>query len=242
MITGGADKPKKVEKLHIKTLNADPACFHICGESQAKVNLAKKQLQELIKGQCLSLDIPDNAIQSLSEGDCQRIADIQRTLGISISTKNVQDQLVLVISGHRVSVFEASSEINMILRKAKETRDAELARLMAAWQYQSQGFGFKNFNPETNYKLEQALKNQDSQVKVTIEGQKYTVHMPYGPATDDQGGTLEIKRIDLTEGIPVVLFNWSQRLLKLLQPAQNFPGAVHFLGANTCNILINNNN
>ncbi|XP_075904598.1 poly(ADP-ribose) polymerase family member 14-related sequence 1 isoform X2 [Nelusetta ayraudi] len=202
MFASGADKPKKVENHVIETLNADPACFHICGESQAKVNLAKKKLQDLISDQYHSHDIPDNAIQSLSKEDCQSIAAIQRRLGISISTKNIQEQLVLVICGHRAHVFEACTEINAILRKAKEKRDAELAGLMAAWQYQSHGSKFKNFNPDTTYRLEQALKNQDSQVKVTIEGKQYIVQMPQGPATDNQGGTLEINRIDLTEGLP----------------------------------------
>lgn len=202
IFAGGADKPKKVENHVIKTLNADPACFHICGESQAKVNLAKKKLQDLIKARYHSLDIPDNAIHSLSKEDCQSIAAIQRSLGISISTKNIQEQMVLVICGHRPQVFEASTDINAILRKAKEKRDAELAGLMAAWQYQSHGSKFKNFSPETTYKLEQALKNRDSQVKVTIEGKQYTVQMPQGPATDNQGGTLEINRIDFTEGLP----------------------------------------
>lgn len=200
-----ADKPKKAENYVIKTLNADPVCFHICGQTQAKVNLAKKKLQDLINNQHHSLDIPDNAIESLSKEDCQRIADIQRSSGISISTKNVQEQLVLVISGHKPDVYVASNEINEILRKTKEKRDAELAGLMAAWQYQSQGFKFKNFSSATNYKLEQALKNQVSQVQVTIEGKQYTVQMPHGPAVDNQGSALEIKRVDLTEGILLVL-------------------------------------
>lgn len=223
IFTGGGDKPKKVENHVIETLNADPAFFHICGESQAKVNLAKKKLQDLINDQYHSHDIPDNAIQSLSKEDCQSIAAIQRRLGISISTKNNQEQLVVVICGHRPHVFEASTEINVILRKAKEKRDAELAGLMAAWQYQSQGDRFKNFNPDTTYRLEQALKNQDPQVKVTIEGKQYIVQMPQGPATDNQGGILEINRIDLTEGILLVSSDWSQRLLKLLKPTQDNP-------------------
>lgn len=163
--------------------------------------MAKKKLQDLINEQFLCVNIPDGAVQSFSGGDYQRIADLQRSLGVSISSRKLPDHSALVISGHRPCVYEASNEINMILRKAKEERDAELSGLMAAWQHQSQGAAFQNFNPETSYKLEQALKNQDPQVKVTIRGQRYTVQMPLGPATDDQGGTLEIKRIDLTEGL-----------------------------------------
>lgn len=204
MLTVKADEPKKVEKLVIETLNADPACFHICGQSQVKLNLAKKKLQDLINDQYHSLDILDNAIQSLSIEDCQHISDIQRSLGISLSTKNIQEQLVLVVSGHKPDVYKASSEINAILRNAKEKRDAELGGLMTAWQYQSHGFRFKNFNPETNYKLEQAWKNLDSYVEVTIKGKQYTVRMPQEPATDNQGRTLEVNRVDLTKGILLV--------------------------------------
>lgn len=154
---GSPDKPKKVGKHAIETLNGDPAYFHICGESKANVNLAKKKLQDLINDQYHCLDIRDKRILRLSQEDSKRITDIQRRLGISIRTENDKEQLLLVISGHKYSVFEASNEINEMLRKTKG-RDAELAGLMVLWQYQSHGSQFKNFPPETSYELEQALK------------------------------------------------------------------------------------
>lgn len=122
MFFGGADKPKKDDELVFETLNADPACFHICGESQEKVSLAKRKLQELINDQYYPVEIQDKAILILSKKDWRCITDIQRKLCVSISIRNTEEQLVLIISGHWSGVNKAKSEITAILQKATKKR------------------------------------------------------------------------------------------------------------------------
>lgn len=190
----------------------DPACFHICGESQAKVESAKQEIQKLISNQYSSVSIPDNIILSLSEADRQCIVDIQKTMSVSISTEDKQGQISLSIKGISLNVIKASSEIHDMLRKARCTEDRkrniESASQVAAWKYQGQGSQFQDFDLETNYELEQALQKKTPHVKVTIKGQQYTVQMPNGPATDNQGSTLEIIRIDKIEGTLLVSSDW----------------------------------
>lgn len=190
----------------------DPACFYICGESQAKVDSAKQEIQKLISNQYSSVSIPDNIILSLSEADRRRIVDIQKTMSVSISTEEKQGQISLSIKGISLNVIKASNEIHDMLRKARCTEDRkkkiELASQVAAWKYQGQGSQFQDFDLETNYELEEALQKKTPHVKVTIKGQPYTVQMPNGPATDNQGSTLEIIRIDKIEGTLLVSSDW----------------------------------
>lgn len=191
----------------------DPACFHICGESQAKVDSAKQEIQKLFSNQYSSVSIPDNIILSLSQADRRHIVDIQKTMSVSVSTEDKQGQISLIIKGISTNVLKASNEIHDLLRKARNTEDRkkkiELASQVAAWKYQGQGSqDLQDFDLETNYELEEALQRNTPHVKVTIKGQQYTVQMPNGPATDNQGSNLEITRIDKTEGTLLVSSDW----------------------------------
>ena len=182
----------------------EPACFHICGESQTKVDQAKKSINDLVSSEQSSYSFSDPAILSLSDADLQRIVDLQRTLGVSIKTDTKKTVPSITIEGLSADVLKASREITEMVRKTRDeeelNRKMDLAGRMAEWQYQQQGSQFQSFDPMTNYELEEALAKNLTRIKVTIQGQDYTVHMPNGPANDSQGRTLEIKRIDKIKG------------------------------------------
>lgn len=189
----------------------DPACFHICGNSQVRVDKAKQWINDLISKEQHATCINDNNILTLSDASHKRIVDIQKTLCVSIKTESKKTNASITIEGLCKDVLEASSEIHDMLRKARDDEDlkkkVELAGTVAEWQYQQTGMQFQSFDPMTNYELEQALEKKLQSVKVTVQGQDYTVTMPRGPATDNQGRTLEIKRIDKLKGILSV---WKQ--------------------------------
>lgn len=207
LFVGSSDKPKKVDDvIVIETVKADPACIHICGESQAKVDSAKQWISKLIDKEYDSKPISNKAIRSLSAGNIKRMVDIQKTMNVSIKTVNQKDKPQIIIEGLIKDVLKASNEIDEMLSEAREMED--LRKNVAEWQYQD-GSSFLSFDVQTNYDLEQALEKKIISVKVTIQGQIYTVHTSSGLATDNQGGTLEIKRIDKTKGIlPVSSDKW----------------------------------
>ncbi|XP_071344165.1 poly(ADP-ribose) polymerase family member 14-related sequence 1 isoform X2 [Trachinotus anak] len=199
-ISDTASKPQKEGDFVIEALKIDPACFHICGDSQADVDSAKKWINDLITSEQDMDLISDSAILSLSDADYQRIADIQKTMGVSIRTESKKNKATISIEGLSKDVLKASKEINGMLKKAREEEElkkkVELTGTMADWQYQMQGHQFQSFDSMTNFHLEQAFENEQPNVKVTVQGQDYTVTIPNGPATDSQGRTLQIKRID----------------------------------------------
>ncbi|XP_044073695.1 poly(ADP-ribose) polymerase family member 14-related sequence 1 isoform X2 [Siniperca chuatsi] len=209
-ISESADKPRKEGDFVIEALKVDPACFHICGESQARVDSAKQWINDLISKEHISTCISDNSILSFSDADHQRIVDIQKTMSVSIRTESKKAQVSVTIEGLSKDVLKASSEIHEMLRVARDGEElkkkVELAGTMADWQYLQQGLQFQSFDSMTNFTLEQAWEKKLSNVKVTVQGQDYTVTMPSGPATDNHGRTLEIKRIDRLkdEDIPEV--------------------------------------
>ncbi|XP_053185149.1 poly(ADP-ribose) polymerase family member 14-related sequence 1 isoform X2 [Scomber japonicus] len=195
-----ADKPKKEADFVIKALEVDGACFHICGDSQTAVDKAKQRIDNLISKEYETISIDDNNILSLSDPDYQKIVDIQKNMGVSIWTENKNGQISMVIEGISKNVLKANIEIQKMLRMARDEEDMkrreDLAATVADWQYQQNGSQFQSFDSKTNFLLEEALGNKLRQVKVTVMGQDYTVTMPDGPATDNQGHTLQIKRID----------------------------------------------
>ncbi|XP_076602870.1 poly(ADP-ribose) polymerase family member 14-related sequence 1 isoform X2 [Chaetodon auriga] len=199
LLSGGAHKPREGDFV-IEAVKVDPSYFHICGESQAKVDSAKQWIKDLISKEHNNMCIRDNTILSFSNADRQHIVDIQKTMSVSIKTESKMGQASLTIEGLSRDVLRASNEIHEMLRKAREKEDlkkkVEMVGTVADWQYQQQGFQFQSFDSMANYELEEALRKNLPNVQVTIQGQKYTVTMPSGPATDKQGHTLLIKRID----------------------------------------------
>ncbi|KAK9537952.1 hypothetical protein VZT92_005522 [Zoarces viviparus] len=193
-------KPQREGDFVIEALKVDPASFHICGESQARVDLAKQQLDQLITQEQNSLSIPDNSILGFSDADHQRIVDIQKTMDVTIRTESKNGQASLTIEGLSKDVLGASHEIHAMLRSARDKdelkRRAEQSATVADWQYQQPGLQFMRFDLMANFKLEQALENKLASVKVTVQNHDYTVTMPNGPATDKQGKVLQIQRID----------------------------------------------
>lgn len=208
--TWSADKPQKDEEFVIEALKVDPACFHICGKSQTSVDAAKQKINDLISEDHTRHDIKEKAILSFSEAECRRITEIQKTLSVSIMAKSKQGEISFTIEGLSRDVLTATNEINKILRKARDEDDlkvkVELAGKAAAWQYMK-GSQFENFDSMTNYELEQALVKELPSVKVTIQSQLYTVQMPKGPATNNQGHALQIRRNENPKGILPVSYD-----------------------------------
>ncbi|XP_040913508.1 poly(ADP-ribose) polymerase family member 14-related sequence 1 [Toxotes jaculatrix] len=199
-VSEGADKPQEQEDFVFEALDVDPACFHICSDSQAKVDSAKQWINDLIAKALNTYTISDLSILSLPDADHQRIFDIQKTMGVRILTEGKNSQASIIIEGLSNDVLKATTEINEMLRKVREKEELkkkmELAKTMVDWQYQQQGLTFQSFDLMHNFQLEEALEKKLQHVKVTINGKDYTVTMPSGPATDNQGHSLQIKRID----------------------------------------------
>lgn len=202
---GSPDKPQKDEDFIIEALKVEPACFHICGNSQTDIDSAKQWINDLIFSELNTTVIDDNAILSFSDTDYQYIENIQKTVGVSVRVESKKGQASVTIEGLCKDVLKANNDIHDILRKAREEevlqRKIELTGTVVEWQYQQQGFQFQSFDATTNYHLEEALVNNQQTVKVTVQGQDYTVTMPSGPATNNKGHVLQIKRIDKLKGI-----------------------------------------
>ncbi|KAM6978444.1 poly(ADP-ribose) polymerase family member 14-related sequence 1 [Tautogolabrus adspersus] len=197
---GSTDKPQKEGDFVIEAQTFDPACFHLCSNTQANVDSAKMWINDLIIKELNSITIKDNSILKLSDEDHKQISIIQKTLRVGIRIEGKNGQASMTIEGGSKNVLKASHGIHEMLRRTRDEDDLKkkvaLAGTVADWQYQGAGLQFQSFDPMNNFKLEQALENKLQSVKITLQGQDYTVKMPSGPATDSQRRTLEIKRID----------------------------------------------
>lgn len=216
-IPGSSDKKQADQEFDIETITVEPTVFHICGDSQVKVDAAKKKINDLISDQQESAEITDNDILNLSPADCQRIVDIQMDMGVSIKNQITNGQASIIIEGLTRDVLRANREIDKMLKKVRGDqelkRKLELAATVADWQYQRHGLQYQSFDQMSNYELEHALERAATSVKVTIQGSDYTVQLPKGPATDSKGTILEIRRIDKLKGISP-----TDRMMFYIQP------------------------
>uniref|UniRef100_A0A4W5P1N3 Poly [ADP-ribose] polymerase n=1 Tax=Hucho hucho TaxID=62062 RepID=A0A4W5P1N3_9TELE len=205
-----ADMPQNDEDFVIEGQQVDPAFFHICGGSQARVDQAKCWIKDLILKEQVSNSITDDAILNLSDSDHKCIHDMQTSMGVSVRIEynSSREETMLTIEGLSKDVLIAVNEIQEMLRKArgKETfnRNVELASNMVEWQYQQQPGGqYQSFDPIPNFHLEQALERKLPHVEVSFQGQMYKVTLPDGPATDTHDNSLKIRRIDKFAAQPI---------------------------------------
>ncbi|XP_028292547.1 poly(ADP-ribose) polymerase family member 14-related sequence 1 isoform X2 [Gouania willdenowi] len=184
----------------VAPVQTDPACFHICSDSQTNIDRAKQWINHMVAQELHNLAIKDDAILHFSDSDYKLINEIQRKLSVSITTESKQAVASVIIEGLNKDVLLASNEIYKMLggvREQEETkRKVEVACTVADWQYKEQGATFQSFEPMNNFLLEQALEKNQVSIKVTVLSQDYTVDMQNNQATDSQGNTMEIRRID----------------------------------------------
>uniref|UniRef100_A0A8C5HA66 Poly [ADP-ribose] polymerase n=1 Tax=Gouania willdenowi TaxID=441366 RepID=A0A8C5HA66_GOUWI len=188
----------------VAPVQTDPACFHICSDSQTNIDRAKQWINHMVAQELHNLAIKDDAILHFSDSDYKLINEIQRKLSVSITTESKQAVASVIIEGLNKDVLLASNEIYKMLggvREQEETkRKVEVACTVADWQYKEQGATFQSFEPMNNFLLEQALEKNQVSIKVTVLSQDYTVDMQNNQATDSQGNTMEIRRIDKLKG------------------------------------------
>lgn len=122
---GNTEKPKKENYCTTEGQKADATCFHICGVTQADVDLAKKLLFQEPE----TTTIEDEAIGKLCDADHQKIDDMEKTMGISIKIEN--SKVKLTIGGLSNDVLKATSEINMMLSRKREGIPEQWERMPA---------------------------------------------------------------------------------------------------------------
>lgn len=200
---GGGSSTKQTTREALVTVEAEPTHFHICGDSQAKVDLAKTWINDLINKEQHSNTISDLAIADFSNADQRILVDLQIKLGVRIILDNTT-QPTLKIEGFSKDVLQVTATIYQMLKKVKEEeelkRDEEMAQTVAEWQYQQLQLQFQSFDSHNNFLLERAFQRRLPNVDITVQQCTYTVTMPGGPATDSQGNVLQIKRIDKLKG------------------------------------------
>ncbi|CAI5656802.1 unnamed protein product [Oreochromis niloticus] len=121
---GNTEKPNK-ENCTTEGQKADATCFHICGATQADVDLAKKLLFQEPE----TATIEDEVIGKFCDADHQKLDDMKKTMGISIKIEN--SKVKLTIEGLSSDVLKANSEINMMLSRKRDAIPEQWERMPA---------------------------------------------------------------------------------------------------------------
>ncbi|XP_036417760.1 protein mono-ADP-ribosyltransferase PARP14-like isoform X2 [Colossoma macropomum] len=199
------DQQQKGGGFVIKGKVVNPACFSICGPSKAAVDQTKQWIEKLISDKHVFEIISDPVIFSLSNKDQQQILELQQSLDVSVRVEHKvqgedQEEATILVEGLSRDVLKAVSEIQTILKKARDEvglkKNMKVISELVDWQYLQSG-QYQSFNQLTNLHLEQALAKKSLHVDISLHGQAYKVTMPEGPALSAEGGNqISIRRID----------------------------------------------
>ncbi|XP_030642348.1 poly(ADP-ribose) polymerase family member 14-related sequence 1 [Chanos chanos] len=230
-LTGGLAKDAEQHKdkdFVIEGLVVNPACFHICGPSQVAVDSARQWIEKLINEEQCFETISDLMILKMSDKEQKRLKELQTKTDVSIrleykSTdslgKDEGGEARITVEGLSRDVLSAASEIQAMLKRLRDEefrrKDMEVLSDVVDWQYQ-QGVQYHSFNLEDNFYLEEAFNTSQPHVDVKIQGQVYKVTLPDGPAVDNRGNQLKIRRINKLEANDTLPEHWDAMTGNLL--------------------------
>ncbi|XP_055008012.1 protein mono-ADP-ribosyltransferase PARP14-like isoform X2 [Boleophthalmus pectinirostris] len=205
-VSSSPEKTQKNSDFVMEALKPTLICFHICGESVAKINSAKQRIDSLLFKNLQSINFEDKTILSLSQKQLKRLEELQRSMEVGIRVEGKNGKGSVHIEGVAKDVTSATTLIHEMLKAARQEEElhqkAELLSSLVQWQYAMPGQDFQSFDATTNLELEEALGMKKSEVKVKLNGQDVTVKLPKGPATSKSGQSLKIQRVNMDRELP----------------------------------------
>ncbi|XP_004675217.1 PREDICTED: poly [ADP-ribose] polymerase 14 [Condylura cristata] len=188
--------PKKHHPLALEK-KRETVIFQVCGEKAECVERSLSWLQaELKKEQC-SYTTEDECIKDFKKQEAQKLNELQKKLNITISL-NCQRPLIEVLGFSR-DVTEARDEIEAMLKRARLAKEqesrADYVHEFIEWQYNDNNT-YHCFDKMTSLKLEDARRINRSTIDVKINHQTYTVNLNTYTATNVNGHTVSVRRLD----------------------------------------------
>ncbi|NXI45356.1 PAR14 polymerase, partial [Galbula dea] len=199
-------KKQPTEKKNTVTLEKkiNLATFQICGESKKNVDAAESWIKNLILKEQFENTISDELIEHFDKSQIDTLADLQRRKHVTIQLEDKLSPPCIKISGISRDVCFVSVEVQQMIQKMKDTKEeqskAELVYKLVEWRYPGSNDTFVAFDKLTNMQLEDAKIARKTNFTVKINEKRYTVDLNTLQANDDQGKTINIKRVPKNEG------------------------------------------
>uniref|UniRef100_A0A8D0LB93 Poly [ADP-ribose] polymerase n=1 Tax=Sphenodon punctatus TaxID=8508 RepID=A0A8D0LB93_SPHPU len=195
-----ASKKKRALVLEKKI---ESAIFEICGESQKNVEDTVSWIKNLILKEQVETVISDDLLETFDDAEIEKLQDLQKSLHIAICLDTKQSPPFIKVSGIPRDVLKASTEIQTMLKRIKETQEqqfkAELLINLVEWKYSHNNTNFITFDILMNLRLEEASKTNKAHVDLKINGKNYRANVNTLHATDHHGKSITIKRVQKGE-------------------------------------------
>ncbi|KAM8933425.1 protein mono-ADP-ribosyltransferase PARP14-like [Pelodytes ibericus] len=194
-------KSKPPQKLTAFQLmdNIEPANFQLCAGSETSLRDTESWLENRILHEQTENVITDEWIADFEVSDRQKFSELQKRLQVCVEYKPASS--TVRVSGLTRDVMHAVTEINSMISKLKDKknkeREADLLSNMVEWTYQD-GAAVIPFDKFTNLELENADR-QKTTINVSINRKSFTVNTQSKSATDNQGNSVTIKRVNKHE-------------------------------------------
>ncbi|XP_048340457.1 protein mono-ADP-ribosyltransferase PARP14 [Sphaerodactylus townsendi] len=197
-------QPTPKKRLLLLETKLEAAVFEICGEHKKNVEDTEAWLKQLILQEQEERRISDVLIDMFDEEEIKQLNDLQRRLHIAIHLDKKKTPPSILVSGCSRHVLEAQMKIQNLIQRIKDDREeeskAKLAQNLVEWQYSPRGDLFLPFSLLENLHLEDAKVNNNRKVEINIEGRSFKADIKNMTATDDQGTSINIRRLGKEEG------------------------------------------
>ncbi|XP_077176451.1 protein mono-ADP-ribosyltransferase PARP14-like [Paroedura picta] len=237
----GFNKPTTEAKpVFLLESSVKPAIFQICGDSQKNVEKAESWIRELILKNQNEITVSDEWISSFREKEYEKLRELQMKLHVVIQQGTASS---LRIGGLTRDVLSANIEIQQLIQRVRKAHEeqskANLLSNLVEWQYEDSGH-YKTFDNMSSMHIEVALQNKSTH-DLTIRNKRYRVDPAQQWARDDQGRSINIKRIAKTEDKSVIALpeEWGDMKQKRVIAVELNPGVkeyqdVHQMFSQTC--------
>ncbi|NXU63188.1 PAR14 polymerase, partial [Horornis vulcanius] len=201
---GGRKQSSEKKKFMILEKKVDLVTFQICGESQEKVDATESWIKDLILKEQFENTISDEAIESFDEAQIVILEALQRRKQVTIQLLSKLSPPQIKISGISRDVCSVSLVVQEMVQEIKSTEEeqskAELLHNLVEWRYSGSNDSFVAFDKLTNMQLERAKMAKKLHLNVKIKMKTYQVDLNTLKATDDQGKTINLRRVIKDEG------------------------------------------
>ncbi|XP_069840936.1 protein mono-ADP-ribosyltransferase PARP14-like [Dendropsophus ebraccatus] len=238
------DEEKEETKAFELRENIEPVIYHLCAETKKAVTDTSSWLRQLILKEQHENVITDDWILELGEKERKSIAELQKTLQVTVNID--LPSTTIKVSGLTKDVLNLTNQIqNMIKnvreKKAKE-REAELCSNLVQWKY-IDGNKFIPFDQMTNLELENAKNTEMLSLNIIVSGVTYTVVIETKSMRDPKGKEFKIERFPKHENtldLPTYWNSMDKTQLKVVSVdarSQEY-SEVHAQFAKTCQMKV----
>ncbi|XP_060683064.1 protein mono-ADP-ribosyltransferase PARP14-like isoform X2 [Hemiscyllium ocellatum] len=183
------------------------ATVEIYGVKQENIAGTQKDIENIIKENCISKTIPTTVIGCFLDDEKQQIMDLCDKYNLKVEIREKE----IVVDGYHADVLESIVQVNSMLQNvtSRELRKQDEIQLKKTvqWEIMTDETA-QPYDQSLNYEIERAYLDKKKTIVYMKDGEKYTIDLASLQEKDSKGNVVDIKR-SVLQGVFELPPNWS---------------------------------